>query len=298
MFKKLLILSIIFCSSLIEASTFSVATYVSPIDKMPIMEKLDINKRGATVSPQRDEKYIKYLAASVRINTDGGSGSGTIIYYDKSKNLAYIASCGHLWDGSMTAEEAAKRNVKCKIFVWYKNNVKLKEPEFFEAKVLFCFHSNKVDDGKDTSLLSFTPDWKPNYFPIAPENYNYPKDVYVNSCGCDHGLEVAHYDVKIFDAVTNASIVTNFNSPRPGRSGGGLMDNDKYIGTCWGTQFVDGSGQGYFTSLSSIHKIWKQNGYGFLLNITSNSLATEIPIKNKNSKDKTYDQKYILLPEV
>ena len=67
--------------------------------------------------------------------------------------------------------------------------------------------------------------------------------------------------------IEGADLVSEQNSPRPGRSGGGLMDdNGYYIGTCWGTQYRDGTGKGYFTPLSVIHKFWsKQAGYNFLL---------------------------------
>jgi hypothetical protein len=77
------------------------------------------------------------------------------------------------------------------------------------------------------------------------------------------------------------------------------MDDDGYyIGTCWATQFVDGSGEGFFTTLSDIHKFWsQQSDYKFLLHqkLRAN-VAQLIPIKNRNEKQKSFSPDYILVP--
>lgn len=269
---------------------------IDPLDKMPILERQPTNRVGMAESPveQRGPEFRKFLAASVKIRVSGASGSGTIVYYDQSKNLAYVASCGHLWSrGTMSAEQGRQRNLTCQIITWYHNDQKLASPKTYSANVIFYSYIN----GQDTSLLTFTPDWQPDYFPIAPADYRYNPGRHAHSCGCDGGSEVAHYDIEII-GLGGGDLVTNRNSPRPGRSGGGLMDDDGYyIGTCWGTQYRDGSGKGFFTPLSAIHRYWsQQRGYEFLLNQKpGGGIARQIPILNRNGSGQ-FSSDYILLP--
>jgi hypothetical protein len=266
-----------------------------PLDNMPILEPTPSDYAGISPVEERGIEYRKYLAASVKISVNGASGSGTIIYYDSSKNLAYVASCGHLWSqGMMSAEEGKVRKITCKIIVWYHNNKKLDVPLSYNANLIFYSYIS----GQDTSLLTFSPDWEPEYFPIAPANYKYSPEKHAHSCGCDTGLEVAHYDIKML-GLSGPDLVTNENSPRPGRSGGGLMDDDGYyIGTCWGTQYRDGSGKGYFTPLEVIHRFWSQNGYGFLLDKKpGEAFARHIIIHDHSTKQKNkFTSNYILIP--
>jgi DNA-directed RNA polymerase II subunit RPB2 len=94
-------------------------------------------------------------------------------------------------------------------------------------------------------------------------------------------------------------LVTEKNSPRPGRSGGGLMNDEGfYIGTCWGTQYRDGTGKGYFTPLSVIHRFWsKQNGYAFLLEQKSSSGAAQLlKIIDHSNSGLKFAAEYIILP--
>lgn len=266
---------------------------IDSFDNMPILQALPEGLHGAAPIEQREKEYRKFLCASVKITVNGASGSGTIVYYDSDKNLAYVASCGHLWsDGTMTVEQGKVKKMKCNVVIYYQNDIKLKSPKTYPASVIFYSNVNSLD----TSLVTFTPDWVPNYFPIAPLDYKYQIGSIAHSCGCDHGTEVAHYEVKIKEA--NYDVITENNSPRPGRSGGGLMDDSGYyIGTCWGTQFIDGSGEGYFTTLSDIHKFWgKQKGYEFLLDVKPRkSMGQLIPIKDRN-KEKIYAPDYIVVP--
>ena len=99
--------------------------------------------------------------------------------------------------------------------------------------------------------------------------------------------------------LVNDNVITKMNSPRPGRSGGGLMDDSGYyIGTCWGTQYIDGSGIGYFTPLADFHSFWgKQSGYEFLLNRPlKEKFAQTIPIKDHQQKKSYISPDYILIP--
>lgn len=269
-----------------------------PLDNMPILEKTpDIaNFVGASPIEQRGPEFRKFLAASLKINVSGASGSGTIIYYDTTKNLAYVATCGHLWSpGVMNVEEGKSKNLKCKVTTWYHNEKKLDQTKTYDAKVIFYSYIR----GADTALITFNPDWKPDYFPIAPANYVYKQGNHAHSLGCDGGSEVAHYDIQMIGIQGN-DLVTQFNSPRPGRSGGGLMDDQGYyIGTCWGTQYRDGSGLGFFTPLSIIHEFWsRQNGYQFLLNVSPSFFAKQLPIVDKTGQNKQYSPEYILIPNL
>lgn len=280
-----------------NAAVFANPTYIEcdPLDRMPILEKTPIGvSLGESPVEQRGIEFRKFLAASVKIGVNGASGSGTIVYYDANKNLAYVASCGHMWNkGTMSAEEGRRKKAKCKVITYYHNEIKLTSPKTYEADVVFY----SFIDGQDTSLVTFTPDWQPDFFPIAPVDYKYQFGKTAHSLGCDGGSEVAHYEVELL--ALQGDLVTRRNGPRPGRSGGGLMDDEGYyIGTCWGTQYRDGSGQGYFTPLTAIHRYWSQQaGYEFLLNQKpGGGLARQIPIIDRSGNQGKYDPEYILLP--
>lgn len=267
-----------------------------PIDKMILMPSVPIfgeeDLYGMPIE-ERGEEYKKYLAASVQIKTQSGggvvAGSGTIIYYNKKENIAYVATCGHLWnEGEMTTKQGKIKKMKCKVIVWYHNEIKLKEPIEYNADVIFYSYLR----GCDTALVTFKPDWNPDYYPIALKNYEYIKGKKVHSLGCDGGKEVAHYNVEIL-GIRGKDLITLQNSPRPGRSGGGLMDESLYIGTCWGTSAFDGTGQGYFTPLSVIHDCWTKNEFDWLLKVNKK----KIKIFNRNTnKEELFDEDYILTP--
>lgn len=270
-----------------------------PLDNMPIVEEEggeELKTYNAPPVEQRGVEFRRFLAPSVKIGVSGASGSGTICYYDSSSNTAYVATCGHLWErGAMSAEEGKRRNLTCKIITWYQNDKKLESTKEYPAKVIFYSYRS----GFDTALVTFQPDWVPTYFPIAPVNHSIPTGSKQHSCGCDGGREVAHYEVTIL-GLQGGDLVTNHNSPRPGRSGGGLMDdNGWYIGTCWGTQFRDGTGKGYFTPLSAIHQYWsQQRGYEFLLRQQpgGGTPARQLPIINRNNPPQKFPDDYIPLP--
>lgn len=271
-----------------------------PLDNMPIVDEKHHAEVVKNYNPppveQRGPEFRKFLAPSVKIGVSGASGSGTICYYEQKSNTAYVATCGHLWDrGMMSAEEGKRKNITCKIIVWYQNDKKLDQTKEYPAKVIFYSYRS----GCDTALVTFEPDWVPTYFPIAPVNHEIPKGSHQHSCGCDGGREVAHYDVEIVGP-QGADLITNYNSPRPGRSGGGLMDDKGYyIGTCWGTSRRDGTGIGYFTPLDVIHGFWSQQaGYEWLLRQQpgGGTPARQLPIINRNGPPSKFPEDYIPLP--
>jgi len=198
--------------------------------------------------------------------------------------------CGHLWSGSRSADELKRRPVYAKVITWYKNQNKLSSKKSYKAQVLFWSNVR----GKDSSLLKFKPDWQPNYFPIATLDYEIIEGMKLHSVGCDGGREVAHYDVE-FVNFRGSDLVTRFNSPRPGRSGGGLLSTDGfYVGTCWGTSSYSGNGVGYFTPLASIHKVFSNNGYDWLLNKAT--IARRIPIRDYKNPNQTFPGDYLPIP--
>lgn len=266
------------------------------IDNMPLVYDDPYAHLAKGVAPieQREPEYRKWLAAGVKIRVSDASGSGTIVYYNESDGYAYVQSCGHLWEGSMSSEEAKRRKLKCQIIVWYHNNEKLDEPANYPAEVLYYSNAR----GRDCSLIRFKPDWKPNYFPIAPEDFEFPNNAKFHSVGCDGGNEVAHYAVRYIGMRGDQwpDLVTTDNSPRPGRSGGGLLSEDFYVAICWGTSAFDGSGNGFFTPLKTIREYNKINGYGWL-NEVGFSLARQIPIIDRNNPQGKYPKDYIPLPQ-
>jgi len=298
MLKKLIACVILWISStnLVNSYQDNPRFYdIDSFDRMPILEREKFGNENPTPIARRGPEFRKYLAPSVKIMVSGASGSGTIVHFDNQKKMAYVATCGHLWEqGVMNVDEGKRRNLKCKVIVWYHNDQKLDAPKSYDANVIFYSYIN----GQDTGLITFTPDWEPNFFPIGPSDYRYIKGQHSHSVGCDAGTETAHYDIEML-GIEGEDLVTNKNSPRPGRSGGGLMDDDgSYIGTCWGTQYRDGTGKGYFTPLFVIHKFWsKQKGYEFLLKqkqATGN--AKQIKIKDHTGSKEEFKPEYILLP--
>jgi len=270
---------------------------------MPIVENDPYAHLAANVAPvpKRGIEYRKWLQASVRIRVSYASGSGTIVYYDDKTGWAYIQTCGHLWGGmksNMSAEEGKRRKEKCRINVFYHNEKKLDQPKTYSADVLYYNNRGGPGGGHDCALIRFKPDWKPNYFPIAPSDYRYKPGSMLHSTGCDGATEAAHYDVRVIGFSNSSqfpSLVTTENSPRPGRSGGGLMNDSYFVAICWGTSDRSGNGNGFFTPLSTVRYYNEKNGFGWLNDVGS-SLARQIPIKDRNNPQRRYEPDYIPLP--
>lgn len=237
---------------------------------------------------QRDERYLDLLRVSVKVSVAGGSGSGTICHYDPSTGWAHVISCGHLWSGNRDHNPSTK--VPAKIIVWYKDGSRLDAPKAYEAEALFWSNTR----GHDVSLLRFRPDWRPKYAPIA-SSFSHERGSVLNSMGCDGGREVARYEVRI-DAYVHPDIRTSMNSPRPGRSGGGLLTDDgSLVGICWGTSDVSsGDGTGFFTPLGSIRTVFERNGHGWLLDAVWD--ARKIPVLDHDRPETDHDVHFIPVP--
>lgn len=247
-----------------------------------------LNSFNWSPTPERGQQYIRYLAPSVKVTAraDGylSSGSGTIIAYDPIQNEAYVISCGHIWNESKTYTELQKIPLHAEITTWYHNETKLTAPKVYNAKVLFCNRTR----GYDISLLKFKPDWKPDFISVAAMNTHLSTGIKLHSIGCDHGTEVAHYYVE-FVELRNLDLITKYNSPRSGRSGGGLVsDEGLLVGVCWGTSELSGDGTGFFTSLPGIYRVFKDNGFQWILqHIPKRIIYDVLP----------FDSDYIIKPE-
>lgn len=236
---------------LVESQVFAQPTLrprqIAPLDRMPLVPGGHIEPGGDPVA-KRNSEYWYYLQASVRVINGSFSGSATMCHYDISTNTAYLISCGHLFSDKKRA-----RPITCQVEVYYKNYERLPKPQRFPATVI-CYDSNQ-----DISFMRFNPDWKPGVvFPIAPLSYPIPAGSRFESTGCDHAEEVAAYSVEIVGEDGDNLKSVN-NSPRPGRSGGGLLSHDGYyLGIVWGTSDYSGSGFGYYVPLKRIHAYAKQ----------------------------------------
>lgn len=237
---------------------------------------------------QRDEKYTHLLRVSVKISTGGGSGSGTICHFDPQTGWAHVVSCGHLWSGDRRYDPATK--VKARITVWYQSGGRLDSPRTYDAEALFWSNAR----GNDVSLLRFRPDWHAEYAPIAPF-FVYKKGTPLNSMGCDGGGEVARYEVRV-EAFSPPDVRTYMNSPRPGRSGGGLIDDSgRLVGVCWGTTDVSsGDGTGFFTPVESIRAVFSRNGHAWLLDLTWD--ARSIPVVDHDEPGARHGMYFVPMP--
>jgi hypothetical protein len=236
----------------------------------------------------RDESVYRWMSGAFRIENRTATGriygSGTLCYYDKQNNIGYVISCGHLFHGNET---------HMFLDTWYKNGVKLATPARYTAEVI-CH-----DLSEDIAFFKFTLDWVPSeYFPIAPiTKINAGTRLW--SVGCDGGNEVATYNVRVV-GMEGSFLITRENSPRRGRSGGGLMSPDGwYMGICVRSSDPDnGTGTGLFVPLSRIHPYAQKNGLGFLLNLSKkkSSALKEIPVVDRIEHQGNYPPDYIPIP--
>lgn len=253
----------------------------------PIYRGMPLESECA-LKEQRDEQYQKLLRVSVKVSVQGGAGSGTICHYDPIEGWAYVLSCGHLWSGNKDYDPLSSSFAT--ITVWYHEEGRLNTPRSYEAQALFWSNER----GYDVSLLRFRPDWRVSYAPIDSE-YEYKEGVALNSMGCDGGKEVARYHV-VTKSTEGRDLVTELNSPRPGRSGGGLLtDEGSLVGICWGTSDTSsGNGVGYFTPLPAVEDVLARNGHSWILEAFSN--ARSIPIVDHDNAEAKYDRHYLPLP--
>lgn len=212
---------------------------------------------GSAPYADRTLNVIDYLKTGCRVFYKNKCGSATVIYYDIVHNVAWALSCGHLFSKSqsMPADSELKKIITCRLDFFY-------PPKTYTGIVVFYY----IQGYKDIALIRFTPEHIPSTAPIAPINYHLNGQT-LHSIGCDRCSEIAHYLVVHLDTyVMPEEYYTIYNSPRPGRSGGGLLTDDgMLVGICVRTSDISGCGVGYYTPLSQIHTVLKEEGYGWLL---------------------------------
>jgi hypothetical protein len=280
--KRILLLGVVLALSWASSATAS-----------PVAPEHPLYRESCSYSPcilneQRDERFQNLLIVSVRISVHGAAGSGTICHYDRETGWAYVISCGHLWSGDMNYSPNGME--RAKITTWYQDGPRLASPASYEAEVLFW--SNKR--GQDVSLLRFKPDWECSFAPISM-GASTKVGMHLNSMGCDGGKEVARYEV-VVKSTEGADLVTRLNSPRPGRSGGGLLTDDGLlVGVCWGTSDVSsGDGIGFFTPISAISEVFTKNEHAWLLSSAFDPAA--IPVVDRENPEARYDRHFVPRP--
>ena len=300
LFVSTMLMNVLFCVMFVKHESLSppfVPYDLIAHDNMPLVEDdpFATSAHGGRPVEQRDSHYRKWLSNGLKIFSNDATGSGTIIYYNPNTGWAYVQSCGHLWSGRMSGEEGKRKNKTCRVIAWYHNNKKLDRAKTYNAETLY--HNNQY--GRDISLIRFKPDWEPEYLPIADEEWNYTKGQRLHSVGCDGSREVSHYDVEVIGIRNKEDwpdLVTTRNSPRRGRSGGGLSTENYFVGVCWGTSDYSGNGNGFFVPIKTIREYNEINGYGWL-NDVGYSLARQIPIQDRNNPQGMYPKNYIPLPQ-
>lgn len=251
-----------------------------PVVPIPEIDDNPIEQQSTPVA-HRSSEYRRLLATSVRINTTSGSGSGTIVHFDYDNNVAYVLSCGHLWSDNRSREQLEQSPRYVNVTTWHTNR-RLIVPKVFRGRVLFHIIS------PDMSLIKFTPDYIPQVAPIAPRDIELDLNLNYHSMGSDRGSETARYGVRIL-SISQSRLVTQFNTPRPGRSGGGLLTTDGLlIGICVAR---DNYGRGYFTPLDSIHTQLERQGFDYLLN-----QVPEVYIQDHTNPGTEYDSRFFPRP--
>ena len=242
---------------------------------------------------ERGPEFAKWLSTSVRI----GGGSGTMVYYDDNGRYVYVLSCGHLFnDGRRSAADYKRRPQTIRIEVFYHNQTKLPKVKVYDAQVLCHVWGDKGSSVFDVSLMRFKADWSdPICTPIAPLSFVYKENAWLHSVGCDGRSETAHYLVQCRGEQYDGNVtemVSVGNSPRGGRSGGGLMSNGgELIGIC----SRGGMDHGYWSSLRQIHRFLKEEGFGFVL---ESQLARTLLVVDRNNVQGKYFRTYIPIPGI
>lgn len=260
-------------------------------DSVPIVELPYYETAASSGWEERGPEFTKWNSTGVQID-DGGSG--TISYYDSKENYLYIISCGHLFFKGRGTVGYYKANPRTELIrVYYQNDVKLPKYKTYKAEVLCHVWENNI---YDVSLLRFKPDWSdPWVIPVAPQDYQMQTGAWYHNIGCDGRSEVAHYLVKFskYNIRSDAEeLICVENVARGGRSGGGLITDDKMLVGI--TSRSDRQMTSYYSSYKQIHQFLKEEGFSFILDSTN--WAQKIPIIDRNNPQNKYPIDYIPLP--
>jgi len=194
------------------------------------------------------------MQASVRVNHPESS-SGTVIHVaalGDGRYTAYVLSTGHMGKRTEPSVE-----------FFYLDGKKLAKPQTAQGRIVFLVE-NGVSQGVDFCVIEVDAKGKPAAVPIAKKDVG--KGVTCLSIGCDMGSLPTAYQCKVVK-VKKHQYALERDTPRPGRSGGGLFHDGKLVGVCWGC-YQSGNGQGLtgmFTRASTIRRLLASAGYENLL---------------------------------
>lgn len=194
--------------------------------------------------------FIK--AASVQIQTRSCVGSGTIVKTFKENDyyVSYIISAAHLTD-------IIGRHNYIVVDFYYLDQTKFKKS--YIGNLVWLHLNNR---GIDYSIIEVVTIEKPIAVKIS-ENCSFTIGEKLTSIGFDNKASEANvYSVRYLSDRKD-DIFTIFDTPRPGRSGGGLFFNNKLVGVCWG--YMVKSNLGLFTSLEALRESISNSPYKFIL---------------------------------
>lgn len=221
---------------------------------------------------RRDQGVTPFLAPA--IGTEGSySCSGTIVYYDEPNATAYILGCAHCYRG---------KSEKPTIITYFVNGKR--EIREFKGKVI------AINQSEDLAVLTFQPDFIPDWVPIGPADLNYFKPTQspvgrrIIVTGRDAGLadrdrRPAAYESFIRKDNDDFYLESIQSQSRGGRSGGGVITVNRQwlIGVNHGrASTVDGIGHGLWAPLYRIHRFLKENDLDWL--ITVGDVPSYLPI--------------------
>lgn len=249
-----------------------------PSDENVISSMVEEKKIYKTNSPEkpererRDEIVDPFLRVS--IGTEGSfSCSGTICYYDENTAKAYILCCGHCYKS---------KNERPKVRTYFVNGKR--QINEFKGTILALDHKN------DLAVISFEPDFIPDWVPIGPKDspFYYPTKAPVGErvvvTGRDSGLSdgnrnPAAYEAFIRKVNDDWHLESIQSQSRGGRSGGGVMTTNRQwlIGVNHGRGSTqDGIGHGLWAPLYRIYPFLERNGLIWLTEV--GNIPNKIPI--------------------
>jgi hypothetical protein len=189
--------------------------------------------------------------ASVRLNYPYAS-SGTVFKVTPNDKgyTSYILSTGHM-----------KKREDPQIEFFFMDGEKLEKPFIVKGNIIFLVENSFK--GCDFSVIEVTTKNKPAFIPLAKKDAK-EKDKCL-SIGCDLATVPKCYSCTVLNLGKHDYILEN-DSPKAGRSGGGLFLNHEIVGVCWGcATWGNKEVNGLFTRASVVRNLLTAAGYEHLL---------------------------------
>lgn len=194
---------------------------------------------------------IPEFQASVRVNYPYAS-SGTVFKVTPNDKgyTSYILSTGHM-----------KKREDPQIEFFFMDGEKLDEPLVVKGNIIFLVENSFK--GCDFSVIEVRTKGKPAFIPIAKKDAK-EKDKCL-SIGCDSASVPKCYSCTVLNLEKLDYILEN-DSPKAGRSGGGLFLKHEIVGVCWGCRtWGNEERNGLFTRASVVRNLLMTAGYEYLL---------------------------------